>query len=197
MSALDAGGLARVGAGTSAFLETVAGIGDDDFGRSTLLPRWRVAHVVAHVHFNALALQRLLTWARTGEPHPMYEPGQRDAEVEDGATWSPARLRAAVGQSAEGLLAGLDAVTSSDLATPLRSAKGREITVADVPWMRSREVWVHALDLGMPSAHLPEDVVGALLVDAAGARASASEGPALAAWLTGRAAEPPRLGPWL
>jgi len=55
---------------------------------------------------------------------------------------------------------------------------------------------VHAIDLGA-GANLPGDFTAALLADAMRKRASTSEGPALAAWLTGRAPDAPRLGPWL
>ena len=44
---------------------------------------------------------------------------------------------------------------------------------------------------------LSEDLVETLLVDVVRRRASRGEGAALAAWLTGRAAEAPTLAPWL
>jgi maleylpyruvate isomerase len=65
--------------------------------------------------------------------------------------------------------------------------------------MRAKEVSVHAVDLGAGARFddLPADLVTALLVDVVTKRANGGEGPALAAWLTGRADEAPALGRWL
>ena len=43
-------------------------------------------HVVAHVHYNARALGRLVQWATTGTENRMYaSPEQRASEIEAGA----------------------------------------------------------------------------------------------------------------
>ena len=43
-------------------------------------------HVVAHVHYNARALRRLVQWATTGTENRMYaSPEQRASEIEAGA----------------------------------------------------------------------------------------------------------------
>src|SRR5438105_774245 len=74
------------------------------------LPGWMRRHVLAHVGYNALALQRLAAWARTGEPHPMYgSTGQCASEIAEGATWDGPRLRAFVADTAARLAADLDA----------------------------------------------------------------------------------------
>lgn len=58
---------------------------------------------------------------------------------------------------------------------------------------------MHAVDLGagIGFGDLPADFTAALLADVVRKRASAGEGPALAAWLTGRAPDAPSLGTWL
>ena len=64
---------------------------------------------------------------------------------------------------------------------------------------RAREVWIHAIDLGagVTFDDLPPAFIAALLTDVVRKRAGSGEGPGLAAWLTGRAPEPPQLGAWL
>jgi hypothetical protein len=37
-----------------------------------------------------------------------------------------------------------------DWTATVRSAQGREIPAAEIPWVRIREVWIHAVDLGVP-----------------------------------------------
>jgi maleylpyruvate isomerase len=52
----------------------------------------------------------------------------------------------------------------------VRSATGRAIPAAEVPWLRAREVWLHAIDLdvGVMPENLPDDFVEALLTDLSG-----------------------------
>ena len=189
-------------ASTSLFLKAVDALGDGDFAADTALPGWRRAHVVAHVHFNAEALRRLVTWARTGEPTPMYAGAeQRAAEIELGAGWTPMELRRVVRASAEALDTDLTALGRAQWEHEVVTAQGRTVPAREIVWMRTREVAVHAVDLdaGVEFDDLPDDLTTALVVDAAGKRArpGSAEAAALAAWLTGRASEAPTLGPWL
>ena len=48
--------------GTRLFLGALADLGDDDLDRPLALPGWTGRHVVAHVHYNARALGRLVRW---------------------------------------------------------------------------------------------------------------------------------------
>jgi maleylpyruvate isomerase len=144
------------------------------------LPGWTRAHVVAHVARNADALANLLAWARTGVERPMYaSAGQRAAEIEAGA-WRAER------ELAEDLLAA-DARLAADAAglparcwdMMVRTARGRAVPASEVPWMRAREAWVHAIDLnaGLTFAGLPRPVTIALLDDVAAAFASRPDVP--------------------
>lgn len=65
--------------------------------------------------------------------------------------------------------------------------------------MRTREVAVHAVDLGVGVTFddLPPDVVTRLVNEIVARRLDAGEGPGLAAWLTGRIGAGAPLGPWL
>ncbi len=186
--------------GTALFRGTVDRLSDTDFDRPTSLPGWTRRHVIAHVHYNAEALQRLLHWARTGERTPMYSDGQqRAAEIESGASLPTAELRRLVHASAQNLAADLDALPETAWNNQVVTAQGRTVPASELVWMRTREVAVHAIDLdaGVEFADLPHELNAALVADIVRKRTGGPEAAALAAWLSGRASQAPALGPWL
>lgn len=192
---------------------TAEALSDEALREPSALPGWTRAHVVAHLARNAEALGRLAAWARTGVETPMYTgPEQRNADIEASATLPAATLRAELVMTARALDAALAAFDDATWRAPVRSAQGKDIPAAEIPWMRAKEVWLHAVDLGAPLT-LPEGMAGVLLDDVTGVlsgregcpslllRAPVGEwrlgpdeptavlegsAPALAGWLTGR-----------
>lgn len=146
------------------------------------LPGWTRAHVTAHVARNADALVNLLTWARTGVETPMYtSAAQRAADIQEGARRADGELRVDL-RAADARFAA----AAADLPPPcwdaaVRTARGRTVPASEVPWMRAREVWVHAVDLnaGVTFAGIPRPVVLALLDDVATAFTGRSDMPAV------------------
>jgi maleylpyruvate isomerase len=134
------------------------------------LPGWTRAQLVTHLARNADALVNLLTWANTGVPTPMYRSAEhRAADIAVGAGRPAAAVRADLAAAAERL-----ATTAAELPEPawravVRTGHGREITADQVPWLRVREVWVHAADLGLGAtlADLPSGLTDALLDEVA------------------------------
>jgi len=186
--------------GTKLFLDAVAELSDAAFDEPSGLPGWSRRHVVAHLHYNAEALRRLVSWAATGVEQPMYASSQaRGEEIEQGALLPVGTLRQLVATSATALESDLDALPETAWAAEVRTAQGRLIPASQIPWLRAREVAVHAVDLraGVTFADLPEGFVAELLVDVVRRRAEYGDGPDLAAWLTGRTESAPTLGPWL
>ncbi|MGD9986250.1 maleylpyruvate isomerase family mycothiol-dependent enzyme [Pseudonocardia sp.] len=163
--------LAWMRAGEARFAALVADLPDSALGEPCALAGWTRAHLVGHVARNAEALTRLATWARTGVETPMYSgPDQRDADIEEAAGHPPARLRADLAATTATLDDALAALGDADWTAQVRSAQGRDIPATDVPWMRVREVWLHAVDLdaGASVADLPAGVVDAMIADVAG-----------------------------
>jgi maleylpyruvate isomerase len=160
--------LAWMRQGTSQFLERLESMTDDELRGPSSLPGWSRAHLTGHLARNAEALARLATWARTGVETPMYASRhQRGEEIERSARQPASVLRSDALSTARQLdeaLAALDGETWSSL---VRSAMGRSIQAAEIPWMRAREVWLHAVDLdaGLLVADLPGDFVDTLLDD--------------------------------
>ncbi|MGY1601586.1 maleylpyruvate isomerase family mycothiol-dependent enzyme [Geodermatophilus sp. SYSU D00815] len=195
---------------------------DEEFDAPSLLPGWSRRHVLAHVARNADALVNLLTWARTGVETPMYpSPEARDAGIAETARLAPDELRGELLRATERLAEAVrgmpEEAWTAEVRTfqgrAVRTFQGRAVPAAEVPWMRCREVWVHAVDLatGVTFDDVPEDVQAALVDDVfrmwdvrdevpdvvlfagdrewgTGALAVAGPLPAVTAWVTGRSA---------
>jgi maleylpyruvate isomerase len=185
---------------------------DEEFGAASLLPGWSRAQLLAHVARNADALVNLLGWARTGVKTPMYpSPEARDELIALTAARPPAELRNDVLSATRRLAGAVREMPDPAWSVEVRTAQGRTVPAAAVPWMRCREVWVHAVDLdaGVDFSDVPDDVLAALADDVfrmwdarqqvpdiavfagdrewgSGALAVAGTLPAVVAWLTGR-----------
>jgi maleylpyruvate isomerase len=154
--------------GTAYFAYHVAQLCNDEFGGDTLLPNWTRRHLIGHVGYNAAALSRLLDWATTGVEKPMYSsPGARDAEIAEGAELSPDALRKLFEQEALRLGETWQHLPVSAWTAEVRTAQGRLVPASETLWMRSREVWIHAVDLrnGAQFEDFPTVVLDSLIVD--------------------------------
>ncbi|GAA5102056.1 maleylpyruvate isomerase N-terminal domain-containing protein [Haloechinothrix salitolerans] len=185
--------------GTTLFLDTLDGLTDAELDASTALEGWTRKHLVAHVHYNAEALRRLVSWAATGVENRMYaSTEQRNTEIASGAQLPAAELRALVRDSATALASAMDALPAEAWQRQVITAQGRVVPATEIPWLRAREVCVHAVDLdsGVTFDDLPDDFTTALATDVVSTHAKAGAAD-LVAWLTGRTTEPPQLGRWL
>ncbi|MGA5200488.1 maleylpyruvate isomerase family mycothiol-dependent enzyme [Streptomyces variegatus] len=164
-----------VAKGTVVFEAEVCRVTDPALAEPSYLVGWSRAHVAAHLGRNADALLNLLNWARTGVETPMYtSPDQRANEIEEGARRPAAELRADLLEANGRLAAQLATLPDECWEALVRTARGREVPVREVPWMRVREVWVHAVDLdtGISFDDVPRELCAALVDDvAAGFRA--------------------------
>ena len=155
--------------GTELAVATVRELPDDALAGPSLLPGWTRAHVVGHLARNADALVNLLNWARTGIETPMY-PTQdsRQDDIERSAGQPPRQLRADLAAAIERLDEAVRAMPEQAWQQTVRTNRGRPVPGAEVPWMRVREVWTHAVDLAGRAtfADIPVDVAAALLADA-------------------------------
>jgi maleylpyruvate isomerase len=151
-----------------------------ELGSASALPGWTRRHVVAHVAANADALGNLVHWAATGEPTPMYaSPSERAAGIERGSVLPGHELMAWLRGSAESLEAAMSDLTDEQWRTTVTTAQGRAVPATEVPWLRAREVWVHAVDLatGTSFTDLPADFLAAVADDVV--RKREGTGPAL------------------
>jgi maleylpyruvate isomerase len=154
--------------GTAYFAQHLAELTDDALDGETLLDGWTRRHLVAHVSYNAAALCRLLDWAATGVEAPMYKSAaQRNQEILDGAALTPAALRNLFNHTADRLDEKWRALPEPSMSAIVRTAAGRLVPASEVAWMRSREVWIHGVDLanGGRFGDLPEPFLTSLLSD--------------------------------
>jgi maleylpyruvate isomerase len=151
--------------GTAFFSRKLNELSDADLDRPSLLAGWGRRHVIAHVSYNARALTRLTEWAATGVETPMYEPGQRDEEIAFGATLNPLALRNLSDHAVVHLNVEWRDLPKEAWTAEVRTAQGRVVPVSETVWMRSREVWLHAIDLdnGARVSDLPPEFVDRLL----------------------------------
>ena len=173
--------LAWMRAGEAVAASAVERLSDGDLSGPSLLPDWTRAHVVGHLARNAEALGRLASWARTGVPTPMYsDPSQRAADIEASSVLPTDVLRREIATTAADLDAGLAALDAAGWRAEVRSALGRAIGAEEIPWLRTREVWLHAVDLdaGVTTADIPAEVVDALLDDIVGMMSARPDCPA-------------------
>jgi maleylpyruvate isomerase len=185
---------------TELFLGAVDALDEASWDRPTALPGWRPREIAAHVHLNAEALRNLVTWAASGVETPMYAgPEQRDADIVTTAELAPAELRQRVHRSAAALASDLDRLTDEAWQQQVVTAQGRKVPATEIVWMRTREVAIHAIDLGSGPGFddLPPDLLEALVQDVIALRVRRGEAAMLAAWLTGRGAAGRDLGPWI
>lgn len=169
--------------GTEYYEAALAELSDDAVDEPSLLPGWDRRHVVAHVGFNARALGRLVRWAHTGVETPMYPSTQaRNTEIDDGARLSPDALRELHRVESAALDAAWRELPADRWDFPVRTAQGRTVPVSITPWMRVREVWLHAVDLGGGERDagrfedFPPELVDRLLIDITAWWARAGEG---------------------
>jgi hypothetical protein len=143
-------------------------------------------------------LTRLASWARTGVETPMYaDREQRSREIERSAELPRETLRAEVAGTAAALAEALAELAGAQWSAEVRSALGRAVPAAEVPWMRIREVWLHAVDLdaGARIDDLPTGVLDLLLDDVSTALSAKDDCPSLELALSAQAsrqAEVPR-----
>lgn len=205
--------------GEAFFAATLDRLTEADLDRPSLLPGWPRRSVIAHVARNADGLVNLLTWARTGEETPMYASSEaRDAAIAATAALPAHELLANWRAAGQRLVVAMGELPDTAWTVVVRTTQGRTVAAAEVPWMRCREVWVHAVDLdaGTGFAGVPNDVQAALIDDVVRAwyrRGTAPDitlatgshrwgtGPVtvtgtladLAAWVTGRSPAAERL----
>jgi maleylpyruvate isomerase len=158
--------------GTAFFARKLNELSDVELDGDSLLPGWTRRHITAHIGYNARAIARLIEWAATGVETPMYASMTvRDHEIGFGATLSPIALRHLFDHSAVHLNVEWRDLPEDAWHHKVRTIQGREVPATETIWMRTREVWVHAVDLdnGATFADIPVPVLQRLLKDITGA----------------------------
>lgn len=160
-------------AGTALFLDAIAGFDDATLDAASGLPDWSRRQLVAHVAANARALMNLVSWARTGVVQPMYASPQAGVRgIADGAAKPSNQLLSWTRGCAHDLEQAMAELSAEQWGREVRTAQGRSVPASEIPWLRAREVFVHAVDLdaGATFADLPADFLVCLGADIVGKR---------------------------
>lgn len=168
--------------GTALCAGELAALDEEAFGQPSALPGWTRKHIAAHLAANADALGNLVTWAATGVESRMYaSPEYRTIEIEAGATRSGADLRDWFARAGAQLAERMDALTPEQWRAKVITLQGRGAPASQVPWVRARELLVHAVDLatGVRFVDLPRDFLAALCDDVVVRRSATPGHPAL------------------
>jgi maleylpyruvate isomerase len=208
-----ANSLAWAGDGAAHLRGLMTRMGDDAFRAPSALPGWSRAHVLTHIARSADGMVNLLTWARTGVPTPAYASlEQRSADIDAGAARTPAGIRDDVIASSDRLAQVVRKMPREAWSARVTNVQGREIPASDIPWMRAREMWIHAVDLdvGASFADLPAPMLAELLTEVASMMGEKADCPGLRlvaperAWATRDVPDPvtvsgpaPELVAWL
>lgn len=144
---------------TSRLVRTADALTDAETAAPSLLPGWSRGHVLTHLARNADGMVRLVDWALTGEPSPMYPSLEaRERDIEAGAGRRAAELAADVRDSAARLRAALDRLAEQEpaydrlvLFGAARPGAEADSPARTLPYARTREVEIHHVDLGVAS----------------------------------------------
>lgn len=148
--------------GTAYFARKLNELDNAELADDSSLGGWTRKHLVAHVGYNARALARLVAWAASGVETPMYPSASaRNEEIALGATLSPIALRNLFDHAAIHLNVEWRDLPGDRWQQEVRTIQGRTLPVAETVWLRCREVWIHAVDLGNGGrfADIPEPVL--------------------------------------
>ncbi|MGA7757576.1 MAG: maleylpyruvate isomerase family mycothiol-dependent enzyme [Ilumatobacteraceae bacterium] len=184
-------------------LEERLAAGTLDASAPSLLPDWTVGHVITHVTHSGDGHLRMLDAAAAGEVGRQYPGGreQRNSGIERGAFRTAA-------EQVDGLRWSIAALEARWAAMPdwsgTGASMGGDVSIADLPFLRIREVAIHHADLGLgytfddlPDVYVREELRRMAMLWAArqpmGMTALPPSALALApaqrlAWLMGRAA---------
>lgn len=136
--------------GTALFRQGLDRIGQTEVSAPSLLGSWNRGNLIAHVNSNARALVNLVSWAITGVETPMYQSNeQRSLEIDMGAGMTVEQLKSEFELSSSQLWSAISSISPDKLEFQVKSARGRDIPLFEIAWMRNREIWVHAVDLGV------------------------------------------------
>jgi maleylpyruvate isomerase len=154
--------------GQAYFSRKLNELSDDELALPSRLPGWTRRHVIAHVGLNARALTHLTEWAASGIETPMYShPEEREADIELASTLPAQALRNLSDHAAIHLNVEWRDLEPESWNSMVKTGQGRVVPASETVWMRTREVWIHSVDLsnGASFSDFPDEMLDRLLRD--------------------------------
>ncbi|MCZ7935459.1 maleylpyruvate isomerase family mycothiol-dependent enzyme [Agrobacterium leguminum] len=169
-SAAPAAELRYARLGTAYFARKLNELSDGELALPSLVPGWTRRHVIAHVGFQARALARLVEAARLGRRREMLEePEAQNEDIAFGASLPAHALRYLFKHSQVHLDVEWRDLDEAGWRAQVEPLNGGLVEIAQTPWLRTREIWLRAVDLdnGASLLDVPSEVVDRLLREAA------------------------------
>lgn len=144
-----------VGEGTDHFRRHAADLSDADLDAPSLLDGWSRRMLIAHLGYNAVGLRRLCN----GEP--MYASAEaRAEEIAQSVDLDTSDLYHLFDSEAGRLDTTWHELPPAARSVTVTTMQGKAVPTEATLWMRIREVWIHAVDLGTGASFeaLPEIV---------------------------------------
>lgn len=154
--------------GTAYFARKLKELPDEALDAPSLVPGWSRRHVIAHVSYQARFLARLAEAARTGAAEEtLAEPENQIEDVSFGATLPAHALRYLFKHSEVHLNVEWRDLSEAGWSATIRALNGAMVDVRQTPWLRTREIWLRAVDLdnGGTFGDLPPDLLDELQDD--------------------------------
>jgi maleylpyruvate isomerase len=178
---------------------TVEQLAEEHLRRPSLLPGWKVAHVLTHLARNADSVVRRLEAARRGELVRQYEGGPegRAAEIDRDVQRPGRAVVADLLSACQSVDAAFHDYPADAWGRPILLGTDEQRPAAHLPASRWREVEVHHVDLGLGYTRDDWDdpFVRRFLPEVLASLETRAEPRSLLAWGLGRA-DPPSLAPW-
>jgi maleylpyruvate isomerase len=130
-----------------------SGFSDAMARQPSLLPGWTVGHLLTHIARNADSYTQLIDAAHAGEIVVQYPggPAQRETGIAEGADRSASELIDDLQASDDALAAALARVDPDRWRQEMCRWNDQPWLLADVPFLRWREVAIHGVDVGLES----------------------------------------------
>jgi maleylpyruvate isomerase len=138
-----------VGQGTAHFRRHATDLSEAELNAPSLLDGWSRRQLIAHLGYNAVGLCRLLDGAAAGVAKSMYESAEaREDEIAEAVDLDVATLYRLFDTEAQRLETAWSELPAEAWSVTVRTPQGKPVPASETLWMRSREVWIHAVDLG-------------------------------------------------
>ncbi|SCX35277.1 maleylpyruvate isomerase family mycothiol-dependent enzyme [Agrobacterium rosae] len=160
--------LARLG--SAYFFRKLNELTDAELDRPSLVPGWSRRHLIADIGYQARRLARLVEAARSlRREESLDEPDAQNEDVDFGASLPAHALRYLYRHSQVHLDVEWRDLDAAGWLFTVRSLRGDMVPVAETPRLRSRAIWLAAVDLdnGGSFRDFPNSVTDSLLEDVA------------------------------
>jgi maleylpyruvate isomerase len=138
-----------VGQGTEHFRRHATDLSVAELDAPSLLDGWSRRQLIAHLGYNAVGLCRLLDGAAAGVAKSMYASAEaREEEIAKSVDLDDGGLYHLFDSEAARLDTTWRELPSATWSVTVRTPQGKPVPTSETLWMRSREVWIHAVDLG-------------------------------------------------